>query len=342
MDPAQHTNNQIPSDNKMPPKKTPVAGETADNGADVGTSQQLTINGKVPSQSDIKFFLTILENMTTKPVCNWENVAQAMGHKDTKCTKERWRQVMKRYELEYPEGPAPPAAKGARGKKATATTEDAEGAEGAAVPSATKAKTPRGKKVAAAKSAEKAVSDDELGVEGVTPGDDKNVGTPTTPATPIPAKGRGRPGSSTKKRASPEREDGDEAEEGTPAKKKPTPRKPRGPNKKTLAAQAAAAALANATPADANATPADANADADADGTENSGLSVNTEPSTPDNAGPPASDNAGQSATANDDAEMKETETTDDAEAKEASESPLSSVHSSIFGDGSSIFGPYN
>lgn len=313
----------------MPPKKTPVSGEAAAvNGGEGGsTSAQPMVNGKPASLSDTKFFFTVLENLTSKPDANWQAVADAMGYKDIKCTKERWRQIMNKYELVYPDSPAP-AAKG-RGKKVTAATTDDPDPE----PAAPKPKTPRSKKAAASavpKSAATAISDDEPGSAEVgTPAEEtagpitpaeENVGPETpaeenagqnTPATPTPStkatRGR-KPGSSAKKRAAPPADDdGAEGADGTPPKKKPTPRKPRGPNKKTLAAQeAAAATLANAT----TETPA-------------ADVPANDGPETP----------------ASVDTEMNETVVVTNVQATEASESSLSSVHSSVFGDDAPVPG---
>lgn len=225
---------------KMPPKKAAAADEAGANGAGAGTNS-LMIKDKIPSEGDHRFFLAMIANLVTKPDVNWDGVAETMGLKDVKCTKERWRQITKKYELELQDGAGPTTtpAKG-RGRKPAAIKTDVENLDDAgegATPATPKPKATRGKKTPV-KSADLAISDDEE-----TPGE----GAPATPNEPnaaTPSKTpRGRkPASSIKKRASPGGENEDYAEDGTPPKKKQAARKPRGPNKKTLEAQAAAAA----------------------------------------------------------------------------------------------------
>ncbi|KAM7209535.1 hypothetical protein V8F20_000273 [Naviculisporaceae sp. PSN 640] len=209
----------------MPPKKAAPASEENGAGADAGAgSGAQMIKGKIPSEGDQRFFLAMIANLVSKPDVNWEGVAKAMGLKDTKCTKERWRQITKKYELELQEAatPATPAAKRGR-KPATTNTggenENAEeGSEGDAAP-ATPAK--RGRKPAAIKT--------DAENENADSGEGDVRPTPKTPKTKTP---RGK-----KKRASPGGDNDEDDIEGTPAKKKQAARKPRGPNKKTVEAQ---------------------------------------------------------------------------------------------------------
>ncbi|KAM7183463.1 hypothetical protein V8F33_013573, partial [Rhypophila sp. PSN 637] len=243
---------------KMPPKKAVAAVAAADEngtaGADSGSnsSTAILVKGKVPSDGDTRFFMAMIGNLITKPDVNWEEVAQTMGLKDVKCTKERWRQITKKYEFEYQESATATPAKG-RGRKPAAVNTEAANADDDADDPVTPApaKTPRGRKAA----------------------------------------------SSTKKRASPGADGDGDAEEGTPAKKKATPRK-RGPNKKTLAAQVQAQAAID---------------DADSE-----------------QAVDPTSVNASVDDTANLDTEMKEAEEEAMKEEKEETDSALSSVPPSI------------
>ncbi|KAM7222044.1 hypothetical protein V8F06_002549 [Rhypophila decipiens] len=298
----------------MPPKKAVAAAD--DNGtagADSGSnsSPAILVKGKVPSDGDTRFFMAMIGNLITKPDVNWEEVAQTMGLKDVKCTKERWRQITKKYEFEYQESATATPAKG-RGRKPAAVNTEAANAEDdadeGAVPATPKPKTGgRGRKAVAAKSAEFVPKDEDMEDEATEETTLGESGTTNDPVTPAPAKTpRSRkPASSTKKRSSPDADDGD-AEEGTPAKKKATPRK-RGPNKKTLAAQAQAQAQADIDNADSEQTeqavdPTSVNASVDA--------SVDD--------------------TANLDTEMKEAEEEAMKEEKEETDSALSSVPPSI------------
>lgn len=214
----------------MPPKKAVSSEENGAASAESGahSSPVLKVKDKVPSEGDHRFFIAMIENLVTKPDVNWDGVAKAMGLKDVKCTKERWRQITKKYEFEFQDANASngTSAKG-RGRKPTAVNTDnanvdVDGVEH--VPTTPKQKTTRGKKTPV-KSADAAVSDKE------------DIPNEATAATPTKTPRGRKPASSTKKRTSP---DGGDEEDGTPAKKKPTPRKPRGPSKKTLEAQAAA------------------------------------------------------------------------------------------------------
>lgn len=65
----------------MAPRKT-VFGDPAD------------INAQpAPTDTEMKFFKAMMENMVTKPDVNWEKVAEVMGLKDSKCARERYRQM---------------------------------------------------------------------------------------------------------------------------------------------------------------------------------------------------------------------------------------------------------
>ena len=65
----------------MAPRKT-VFTDPGDAGAE-----------RAPTDTEMKFFKAMMENMNTKPDVNWENVAGAMGLKDAKCARERYRQM---------------------------------------------------------------------------------------------------------------------------------------------------------------------------------------------------------------------------------------------------------
>ncbi|KAK3371400.1 hypothetical protein B0T24DRAFT_721519 [Lasiosphaeria ovina] len=198
----------------MPPKKSAAATSESADGPAVPT-----LKGKVPTEGDTKFIFALLENFSTKPDFDWEKIAVILGLKDTKCTKERWRQIRLKYDIDVPET-AGAAATPSRAKKTPATpaTAAASGDVGGDAvmepftPTPKKRRAPAAKK-AAPKSASTVVSEDELG-------------------------GKATPKSAAKKRGS---EDGENNDAQSPPKKKPTPRK-RAPAKKAAAPTSASVA----------------------------------------------------------------------------------------------------
>ncbi|KAK0706567.1 hypothetical protein B0T26DRAFT_624810, partial [Lasiosphaeria miniovina] len=79
-----------------------------------------TLKGKIPTEGETKFIFALLENFSTKPDFDWEKIASTLSLKDTKCTKERWRQIRLKYDIDVPET-ASAAATPSRGRKTPAT-----------------------------------------------------------------------------------------------------------------------------------------------------------------------------------------------------------------------------
>jgi hypothetical protein len=51
--------------------------------------------GLTPAEN--KFIKTMFDNMKTRPDADWDKVAEQMGLKDSKCAKERFRQIAQRH-----------------------------------------------------------------------------------------------------------------------------------------------------------------------------------------------------------------------------------------------------
>lgn len=78
----------------MPPKKTsgedaPIPFPWAGGGH--------VMNGRVATENDLRFVNAVLSNLTARPDVDWDAVASALALKDTKCTKERWRQIRNKF-----------------------------------------------------------------------------------------------------------------------------------------------------------------------------------------------------------------------------------------------------
>ncbi|KAM0276718.1 hypothetical protein ACHAQH_006486 [Verticillium albo-atrum] len=76
----------------MPPKAATAAGEAGSLNA-----------------GEIKFIKVMFDNMTTKPDADWEKMAEALGLANSKCAKERFRQMSKKHNWGVGEGDASPA-----------------------------------------------------------------------------------------------------------------------------------------------------------------------------------------------------------------------------------------
>jgi hypothetical protein len=76
----------------MPPKKDPAVGASL-----TASSGGRNINGKSATDADLKFIDSIFSNLISRPDVDWEAVTSTLGLKDTKCTKERWRQIKNKF-----------------------------------------------------------------------------------------------------------------------------------------------------------------------------------------------------------------------------------------------------
>lgn len=76
----------------MPPKKNPAGGASLP-----ASSGGRNINGRSATDADLKFIDAIFSNLVSRPDVDWEAVASTLGLKDTKCTKERWRQIKNKF-----------------------------------------------------------------------------------------------------------------------------------------------------------------------------------------------------------------------------------------------------
>ncbi|KAF4126440.1 hypothetical protein GMORB2_0176 [Geosmithia morbida] len=85
----------------MPPKKS----------SDTGTL----------SDTEMRFIKALFDNMTQKPDTDWDRVADALGLKDSKCAKERWRQMSIRHG--WRTDPSSSAGAGASPRKAAAAAD---------------------------------------------------------------------------------------------------------------------------------------------------------------------------------------------------------------------------
>ncbi|KAH6847931.1 hypothetical protein B0I37DRAFT_431829 [Chaetomium sp. MPI-CAGE-AT-0009] len=101
------------------PSKTAAADSAGDAqpGASAGT-----INGVVPTPSEVKFILAFISNLKTKPEVNWEDLAATMGMSGKKSAYERWRLMRIKFGITLAEeGETPGSArKGGAAKKTAA------------------------------------------------------------------------------------------------------------------------------------------------------------------------------------------------------------------------------
>ena len=105
------------------------------------------------TEGEVKFVKALFDNMVTKPDADWDRIAEELGLKDSKCAKERFRQMSVRHGW----------GQGAKAKS------------GATTPAkVAKPKTPRKTPVKKARPVLKAESDD---------GEDKDISTDFGAAT---------------------------------------------------------------------------------------------------------------------------------------------------------------
>src|SRR6516164_5481357 len=98
----------------MPAKKS--SGEA--NGA--GNGSTATINPM--TEGEMKFIKAMFDNMTQRPDANWDKVAADLGLKDSKCAKERFRQMSVKHGWRDGLGVATPRKVKAGPATATSTT----------------------------------------------------------------------------------------------------------------------------------------------------------------------------------------------------------------------------
>ncbi|KAK2605951.1 hypothetical protein QQS21_003677 [Conoideocrella luteorostrata] len=72
-------------------------------------------NGETPNgltETELRFIKAIFNNMSCKPDADWDNVAAELGLKDSKCAKERFRQMSARHKWREQTGASPSPRKG--------------------------------------------------------------------------------------------------------------------------------------------------------------------------------------------------------------------------------------
>ncbi|KJZ80380.1 hypothetical protein HIM_00230 [Hirsutella minnesotensis 3608] len=62
------------------------------------------------TESEQRFIKVLFDNLITKPVADWDRIAEALGLKDAKCAKERYRQMSNRHKWGEKTSKAPAAA----------------------------------------------------------------------------------------------------------------------------------------------------------------------------------------------------------------------------------------
>ncbi|KAJ9149869.1 hypothetical protein NKR23_g3920 [Pleurostoma richardsiae] len=93
------------------------AKNTKKTDSDGASASSTTV--KTLSEGEMKFFKAMMENMQSKPDVDWDNVAVCLGLKDSKCARERFRQISVKFGWNEKAGAAPTTP---AGRKSGVTT----------------------------------------------------------------------------------------------------------------------------------------------------------------------------------------------------------------------------